>query len=162
MAGQVARRISWVATTVAVAATAATAAAPTGSTAISGFQSIWVGTDTGAAADHIYVGVRYIVHADAIGGTTRVNFYDNDACLGSTLGTNSPYSPAFEGNYAQVYWVPTTTGAHLLTTKQNGWEPATVTFQVEATPTDTTPVAQPKLDACGGGGGLPSSGSSGL
>ncbi|MGW5106352.1 hypothetical protein [Nocardia sp. NPDC004123] len=135
----------------ALAATAATIAAPTGSTSPSSEpHGVYVYSDGWTVPAHIYVGVRYTVWASAIYTPARVNFYDNSACLGSSLA--SIYNdPVQEGN-ATVSWVPTSAGTHVLSTKQGSYEGSSGTLQVEPAPAGTTPVAQPKLDGCGGGG----------
>ncbi|MFE3098773.1 hypothetical protein [Nocardia tengchongensis] len=153
MTREAVRRIGWVATTMALAATIATVAAPVGTSAPSStFQGVWVLDDSGYAPAHISVGVRYVLHADAVGQTPRVNFYDNSACLGSTLA--KVFRDPVSDDYAWVYWVPTSTGTHVLSTKQGDWENGPATVQVEAAPAGSTPVTQPKLDGCGGGGSL--------
>lgn len=153
MTGQAVRRIGWVATTIALAATAATAAAPTGTTAPAPFQGVWVLEDGGYSIPaHIYAGMRYRVKADALGQPPRVNFYDNSACLGSVLA--HIYHNPVQDSFADIVWVPTSTGTHVLSTKQGNYENGPATVQVEPAPAGTTPAAQPTLDGCGGGGSL--------
>ncbi|MGW3545835.1 hypothetical protein ACWDNI_35570 [Nocardia niigatensis] len=70
-------------------------------------------------------------------GMRWVSFYDNSQCIGSSRTYVVP-DALVDVPTAQMYWVPSTAGRHVLTA-DDGQTTKTITVDVQPTPTGSTP-----------------------